>query len=251
MGAAGVDYDGEISKQYEQGRSLSPAAVSTWREAVGDLIPDTGLIADVGAGTGRFARQFDLLAPGRVLAIEPSSGMRGSAQRSHPGQVIWMGGSAERMPLADSSVQLVWTAFTAHYFDLAAAASEFARVLAPGGQVLVWHAFPDIFDGLEWFRWFPTARALADQQGVPSAQLVQRTFEDVGMIFEGRTEHHMRIADDMAVLADRLAHRSISTLSLISDEDFEQGLTNLRAHAAESDGGDPVYAVNVMLRFRA
>ena len=50
-------------------------------------------------------------------------------------------------------------------------------------------------------------------------------------------------------LADRLAHRSISTLELISDNDFEAGLRSLRA-AAATDPGPPVVVPNTMLEFR-
>lgn len=243
-----VDYDGEISRGYEQGRGLSADAVATWRQAVEGRIPDTGLIVDVGAGTGRFARELNMLAPSRVLAVEPSAGMRGSAPRSAAEQVTWLGGTAEALPLANGSVGLVWSAFTTHYFDLGAAAAEFARVVKAGGQVLIWHAFPDVFDELEWFRWFPTARAL-DEERMPSAATVQRAFESAGFGFLGRSDQQMRIADNLASLADRLAHRSISTLNLISDDDFNQGLSDLRTEAARPDRGEPVFSPNVLLAF--
>lgn len=243
-----VDYDGEISQSYEDGRGLSSEAVATWRGALESHIPDAGLIVDVGAGTGRFARELDLLAPGRVLAVEPSVGMRESARRHASERVAWVGSSAEALPMANESVALVWSAFTTHYLDLDASADEFARVLKPGGRVLIWHAFPDVFDELEWFRWFPTARAL-DEHRMPSAAAVQKAFASAGFSFLGRSDHLMRIADNLAALADRLEHRSISTLSLISDGDFAQGLSDLRAEAGRPNRDGPVFAPNVLLAF--
>jgi hypothetical protein len=59
----------------------------------------------------------------------------------------------------------------------------------------------------------------------------------------------MHITPDLASLAIRLAHRSISTLRMIPDDEFDDGLSRLRTAAATQDGGQPVYAPNVMLRF--
>ena len=42
-------------------------------------------------------------------------------------------GTAERMPLADASVDAVLVAQAFHWFDVPAAAAEIHRVLAPGG----------------------------------------------------------------------------------------------------------------------
>ncbi len=174
--------------------------------------------------------------------------MRKSAPRSTTDQISWIGGGAEALPLRDSSVGLVWSAFATHCFDLNAAASEFARVLKPSGRVLVWHAFPDVLDDLAWFRWFPAARIL-DEERMPSASMVQTALESAGFKLLGRSDHQMRIADSLTALADRLAHRSISTLNLISDDDFAKGLSDLRTEASRPDRTDPVFASNVLLSF--
>lgn len=242
-----VDYDGEISRDYERGRSLSAEALATWRDAVEGFLPSTGAIVDVGAGTGRFARPLADLAGQPVVAVEPAEGMRASRAESGS-DVVWVAGSAEALPLVEGSVGLVWSAFTTHYLDLPRAASEIERVLRPGGRALLWHAFPDVFDGLEWFRWFPSARSI-DEERMPSATTVQQAFESAGLLFAARTDHRMHTAPDLAALAVRLAHRSISTLRLIPDHEFNDGLSRLRTAAATLGGGHPVYAPNVMLRF--
>lgn len=59
----------------------------------------------------------------------------------------------------------------------------------------------------------------------------------------------MQITPDLAALADRLAHRSISTLRLISDDEFHDGLARLRAAVANHKHAGPVMVRNVMLRF--
>jgi len=242
-----IDYDGQIAEKYEQGRSLSEAALRTWTAAVEPHIPSTGAIVDIGAGTGRFARQLATLARRRIIAIEPATGMRRSGP-SGDRHVVWAAGLAEALPIEAASARLAWTAFTTHYLDLNRAAAEIHRILAPGGRALIWHAFPDVFDDLEWFRWFPTARSI-DEQRMPSASVVRHAFASAGLEFVARSEHQMLITSDLASLAERLAHRSISTLRLISDQDFEEGMARLRIAADNDERPGPVLATNVMLRF--
>lgn len=241
-----VDYEGELAQTYADGRRLSAEAVATWRDAVAHLVPASAAVVDVGAGTGRYASLLGDATTAPVLAVEPAAAMR--RQAGPDGRVQWCAGVAEAIPLRTASAGLVWSAFTTHYLDLPAAGREFRRVLQPGGRVLIWHAFPDVFDRLEWFRWFPAARAL-DEERMPAASVVQAAFESAGLRFVGRSEHQMLIAPSFEALAVRMAHRSISTLRLIADDDFDAGLDALRAHAASSVDQGPVHAPNVMLEF--
>lgn len=241
-----VDYDGEIAERYEDGRSLSAEALQTWTGAVVPHVPTDGAIVDVGAGTGRFARPLSALARRTVIAVEPSTGMRRPTAGSDT-DVVWLAGAAEALPLVAESIGMVWSAFTTHYFDLDRVGPELVRVLRRGGRALIWHAFADVFDDLEWFRWFPTARPI-DEGRMPPAEAVIDAFESAGLVFSGRTDHRMLIAADLSALADRLAYRSISTLHLISDREFDDGLQRLRAAAARR-APEPVYARNVLLQF--
>lgn len=99
-----------------------------------------GPIADVGAGTGIFTR--DLLATGRrVLAIDPSPAMLAEIA-PEPGQppADRMVASAERLGLKDGAMAGITCAQSFHWFNPPVALAEFARVLAPGGLLLlVWN----------------------------------------------------------------------------------------------------------------
>ena len=244
MATRAIDYEGEISARYAAGRSISPEAAATWRAALVRVLPRQAPIVDVGAGTGRFTRLFEELAPGRVIAVEPARSMRRSIDTPAAAAA-----TAEELPFRDASIGLAWSAFTTHYLDLTATGAEFARVLRGDGVAAIWHVFPDVFDQLEWFRWFPTARRI-DEERMPPAEAVIAAFERGGLTFAGRSEHRMLIAPDLGALADRLAHRSISTLHLIPDQEFDAGLERLRAHARATPPA-PVYAPNVLLRFGA
>jgi SAM-dependent methyltransferase len=101
------------------------------------------VVADVGAGTG-IATAL-LLAHGcTVLAVEPNADMRDAAARElgprYPAAFRAVDGRAEATTLAAHTVDVVVCAQAFHWFDRAAAAIEFTRILRPGGRVAaIWN----------------------------------------------------------------------------------------------------------------
>jgi SAM-dependent methyltransferase len=94
-------------------------------------------VADVGCGAGLSLRPFATIASS-LVGVEPDEGMRAVATEalSDLGARI-MAGSAEGTGLDDCSVDLLIAASCFEWFDLAAAAREFRRVLRPSGRVLL------------------------------------------------------------------------------------------------------------------
>ena len=117
----------------------APALLTTLRERCG-LAAGAG-IADVGAGTGILSRS--LLERGyQVIAVEPNAAMRAAADAALAGRTGYrsVAGSAETMPLAAGSVDLITAAQAFHWFDPEPARRECLRVLKPHGQVaLIWN----------------------------------------------------------------------------------------------------------------
>lgn len=104
----------------------------------------TSDIADIGAGTGIFTRVL-LERGSQITAIEPNREMREALERALAGQshLRVLSGSAEATGLRDGSVDYIGCAQSFHWFDLAAARTEFQRVLRAGGQVaLIWNIRP-------------------------------------------------------------------------------------------------------------
>jgi len=105
-----------------------------------DLAPDR-VVADIASGTGIWTRM--LLDNGNpVFGVEPNADMRQAGERqlaSFP-KFTSLAGTAEATTLPDASVHFVTAAQAAHWFDRARARREFARILKPGGWlVLLWN----------------------------------------------------------------------------------------------------------------
>ena len=95
-----------------------------------------GRVLDVGCGEGRFCRM--LAARGAdVTGLEPTAGLIAAARARDPAG-RYVEGVAERLPFADAAFDLVVSYLTLIDIpDIGAAIPEMARVLAPGGRLLV------------------------------------------------------------------------------------------------------------------
>jgi SAM-dependent methyltransferase len=99
------------------------------------------VIADVASGTGIWTRM--LLENGNaIFGVEPNPEMREAGERllAEFPKFTSIAGTAEATTLADHSVDFITAAQAAHWFDRAPSRQEFARVLKPGGWlVLMWN----------------------------------------------------------------------------------------------------------------
>lgn len=96
-------------------------------------------VADIGCGPGTAARRAARLAAA-VVGVDPAPVMlrfaRFLTRRStHP--VRYAEGSAEALPLPDSSVTVAWSIASVHHWnDLDTGLQEARRVLKPGGRLV-------------------------------------------------------------------------------------------------------------------
>jgi len=119
---------------YEQSRPDYPAEALACVQRECNLAPGS-IVADIGAGTGKFTRA--LLTEGcGVVAVEPNADML-TTLRANFTQLRIIEAPAEATTLPDHSVDTVTVAQAFHWFDHAACKVEFKRVLKPGGKVAV------------------------------------------------------------------------------------------------------------------
>jgi SAM-dependent methyltransferase len=108
-------------------------------------------VLDLGAGTGKLTAQLVALGAD-VIAVEPDAAMLTELRHAMP-VVRALPGTAESIPVADASVDAVLAGHALHWFDMAVAGPEIARVLVPGGILAgLWNVVDDRADwvaGLE------------------------------------------------------------------------------------------------------
>ncbi|MEU8313840.1 class I SAM-dependent methyltransferase [Micromonospora sp. NPDC048887] len=102
-------------------------------------------VLDLGAGTGKLTMTLAEVS-GDVTAVEPDEAMLAELRRAAPG-VRALPGSAETIPLPDAAVDAVVAGNAMHWFDMAVAGPEIARVLSPGGVLAgLWNVVDDRVD---------------------------------------------------------------------------------------------------------
>src|SRR4051812_33712413 len=118
---------------YERGRPGYPPEVVRAPD-----LPPSASVLELGAGTGKLTRLLvDEYAA--VMAIEPDPEMRRWFGAACP-QATLVAATAERIPLADHSVDAAFSAEAFHWFAHERALAEIARVLRPSGRlVLAWN----------------------------------------------------------------------------------------------------------------
>lgn len=245
-----VDYDDRQHAVYAQGRAVSPAMIAAWMNAFAGHAPARRPLAvlDLGSGTGRFTPALARTFGGPVYGVEPSQRMRHRAEQSSAhSAVTYLAGCAERIPLAADSCDLVLMYLVFHHVpDPGAAAADIARVLRPGGRVLIRSTFADRMPDLWWHQFFPRAAEI-EKEMFPTTGQVGEAFSAAGLrilALEPVPEH---FADSLAESTARLRLRAISTFEYLTDEETAQGFAALDAAVAAEDSPQPVDGVSDLL----
>jgi ArsR family transcriptional regulator len=126
---------GRLGRDYVPGKSWKSLA-----EALLRLMPPL-TIADLGAGEGSFALLLAQKAV-RVIAVDSSARMievgREEARRNNIANIDFRLGDMEEPPIADREVELVFFSQSLHHaLHPQRALEEAARILAPGGRIVI------------------------------------------------------------------------------------------------------------------
>jgi ArsR family transcriptional regulator len=122
-------------------RQLVPGrSWAAWARALGHLLPRVR-VADLGCGEGYLTIETSRWAS-HVIAVDRSPEVlkraRALASRRRVSNVTWKRGELESLPIDDAAVDVALFSQALHHAgDPAQALREAARILAPGGRVLV------------------------------------------------------------------------------------------------------------------
>jgi ArsR family transcriptional regulator len=159
----------------EPGRSWT-----AWARALSHLVPPLS-VADLGCGRGALGLEVARWAR-RVVGVDADPrnlrAAREAARRSGRANVAYRAGRLDRLPLEDGAFDLALLSQALHREeDPAAAVREAARVVAPGGRVMVLDLLPH---GERWVE----ERLGHKWLGFPAGR-VERWMRDAGL-------HHVR-----------------------------------------------------------
>jgi SAM-dependent methyltransferase len=153
-------------------RFLIEASVDASEAAAGEAAADIGF----GGGVGLSLLLDRVGADGTVHGVEVSRDMlaragSGFTREIGTGRLRVLEGSLTELPLADASLDAVITVNTVYFVaDLDRACAEFARVLRPGGRVVIGIGDPDTMASLPFtatgFRLRPVAELTEALDGV-------------------------------------------------------------------------------------
>ncbi|HUH07071.1 MAG TPA: class I SAM-dependent methyltransferase [Egibacteraceae bacterium] len=231
-------------RRYDRARAL---AYDAERDAADDQVDATrhvlvselggaphGPVMDIGAGTGLWSERIARWTSAPVVALEPSDAMLSViADKRSPG-VLPVQGRGEALPVGDGACGAAWLSTVVHHFDdLAAAAAEIARVLAPDGTALVRSMFPDQPSGqLHVLRFFPSAARVAAQ--FPGMDEVVGVFQRAGLGLRRRHAPREVASRTRRAFLERVRSRGDSLLREVADAEFASGLGEARRWADES-----------------
>jgi arsenite methyltransferase len=130
------------SMLYDNAQALSRRLLSAWQLPIEWLnIPAGGVALDVGSGPGNVTASLARAGEpdGVALGVDISKPMLERAVRNEAGpQVGFLRADAQRLPLRDNTIDAVTSMAVFQLIpDPAAALAEIARVLRPGGRLVI------------------------------------------------------------------------------------------------------------------
>ncbi len=246
-----VDYDERQHAVYTAGRQLSPDALQTWMVAFARHLPKRRPLAwlDLGSGTGRMTPSLASTFGGPVYGVEPADKMRAQAvaHAGHPA-VTYAAGSAEHIPLPDSSCDAALLFFVWHHVvDRNGAAQELRRVVRPGGMVFVQANFSDRMPDVWWLQVVPEWMQVHQGQ-YQSEEEVQSDFFSAGWTLASRDEITWLRSASLAEDFKKLKLRPTSLFEGMSEEVVEAGFARIEQALPSLDYG-PQFETSAMLVF--
>ncbi len=221
-----TNYDDKTTAAaYVNSRRPDEAVLAALLKRLGALTPRAAVL-DFGCGTGTYLAAVKRATGRPCYGVDPSLAMLDIAAEQDEALALAKG-DHRCIPLGDASIDLAYMVDVIHHVgDMGAMFDELSRVLAPGGALLVFTQSEAQIRRRFYAPFFPGAIA-ADLARYPSLDSIEAKAEDSGLRCACRRElpRAEGLIDEAFLKPFR--ERSYSMLRLISDEEWEDGVSAL------------------------
>jgi ubiquinone/menaquinone biosynthesis C-methylase UbiE len=212
--------------------------------------PGTTAAAEVGCGTGHWLAYLSQHGVGQLTGLDRSRRMLERARRAAPAARL-VRGAAERLPWVDACVDRLFCVNALHHFsDPQAFIAECRRVLRPNGGLLTIGLDPHAGTDQWWvYDAFPAALH-ADRRRFQPASAVREWLTAAGFrrCATVVAQHIVAAIPYNKALEIGLTDRgAASQLMVISDAEYEAGMSRLRAERPLLQSDVTLYATTAWL----
>ncbi|MEM2931095.1 MAG: methyltransferase domain-containing protein, partial [Thermoproteota archaeon] len=187
-------------------------------------IKSNSTVLDVGCGTGRFTLSISSAKSPMLYALDLSIEMlKQAAAKDEARGILWVRGDGQRLPFRDNLFDCIYMTLVIHHMeDKEAALRELYRTLKEGGScVIMTNSHSRLKKHI--LRDFPGVIAI-DLRRFPSVPSIRETMRKIGF----RSVHHHIVQQDEGYVSTdeylkRVRSKYISTLTLLSEEEFQKG----------------------------
>lgn len=216
------DYS-QIAKYYDEMRPKAATELVSRLIQYGKIDDDSAVL-DVGCGTGRFTLSIPNVK-NLFCALDPSIDMLKQAKAKDMSSTVqWIRGDGQNLPFRDNLFNCVYmTAVIHHIENKDLALKEAHRVLGTDGSFVI---MTFSHSGLKKhiLRDFPGVIEI-DLKRVPSVPSLKKTIKMTG--FRNVHYHVVQIGEGFVSTDEylkRVRNKYVSTLSLLSEDEFQRGL---------------------------
>jgi ubiquinone/menaquinone biosynthesis C-methylase UbiE len=203
----------------------SPDYVDPLTEAVVELGDLRGRrVLDVGCGPGTVLAQLTRALGVDGVGLDASSKMIETARREAPDLAELHVGRAEALPFADDSFDAALMRLVVHHLDRPKAFVELLRVLRPAGRLVITTTDPDAFGAFWMAPYFPSYVEI-ERKRFPSGDTLRRELEAAGFATVEIAPFVLDRRFSRAEALEKLRGRAYSTFTLMSEEEYEHGLS--------------------------
>lgn len=220
---------GRLAASYDRVRPVDENWWELFRLVEREADLEARRVLDVGCGTGRL--EVALAGRARVWGVDAEPEMLEVARRNAPDATFKLG-RAEALPFKDGWFERAVMWLSVHLVDRPRAFGELRRVLAADGRLAVATFDPSYFDVFWLNELFPSMKDV-DRARFPTAEDLEADLSAAGFAEVRLTRLSQTDSLGREEGLERIRERHISTFDLISEAEYETGLSRAESELPE------------------